>query len=206
SVGWELAYRYPENIIGYVSLSIPYFPTLGEPRTEKQKAEKNSVFGYQVALGEGNVEEFDNNVEKFVKSFYIKKPSFDPTNYVHVPLNKTLFEHFDTYDTSNSEYIDDNYLNYLISQYKLNGTRGPTNWYRTSYLNGLNDKQKPHFNIEVKSLQILGSSDFCTTFKDAAQNYLKDASVVIIEGGHWIHYFDHTNVNSLIEGFLNEFK
>ncbi|KAI9291075.1 alpha/beta-hydrolase, partial [Neoconidiobolus thromboides FSU 785] len=52
-VGWELAYRYPENIIGYVSLSIPYLPTLGEARTEKQKAEKNSVFGYQVALGEG---------------------------------------------------------------------------------------------------------------------------------------------------------
>ncbi|KAI9291074.1 hypothetical protein K502DRAFT_155544 [Neoconidiobolus thromboides FSU 785] len=160
----------------------------------------------KVALGEGNVEEFDNNVEKFVKSFYVKKPNFDPTNYVHVPLNKTLFEHFDTYDTSNSEYIDDNYLSYLYSQYKLYGTRGPTNWYRTSYLNGLNDKQKPHLNVEVKSLQILGARDFCTAFKDAAQNYLKDASMVILEGGHWIHYFDYVNVNTLIENFLKEFK
>ncbi|KAI9291080.1 alpha/beta-hydrolase, partial [Neoconidiobolus thromboides FSU 785] len=206
SVGWELAYRYPENIIGYVSLSIPYFPTLSEPKTERQKAEEYSGYGYQVALGEGNVKEFDKHIERFIKSFYYKKHSFDFTNYAHVPLNKTLFEHFDTFDTSKSGCIDDSYLNYLYSQFKIQGTKGPTNWYRTSYLNGLNDKQKPHLNVEVKSLQIIGANDSCILVKDIAQNYLKNASTVILEGGHWIHYFDYEEVTILIENFLKEFK
>ncbi|KAI9298760.1 alpha/beta-hydrolase [Neoconidiobolus thromboides FSU 785] len=203
-VGWELAYRYPENILGYISLSIPYTPSRGKPKTEREKAEANPVLGYQVALNEGNIEEFDKNIEKFLKSFYIKVGNFRGSNYLHVPLNKSLFEHFDSFDTSKSEYIDDNYLNYLISQFKIQGTKGPTNWYRTSKLNGIVDQQKPHFDIKIKCLQILGTKDFATAFKDYGKDYLKDCSTEVIHGGHWIHYFDHVKVNSLIEKFLTK--
>ncbi|KAI9294669.1 alpha/beta-hydrolase [Neoconidiobolus thromboides FSU 785] len=178
-VGWELAYRYPENIQGYISLSIPYFPTLGEPKSERQKAEAFPVLGYQVALNEGNIGEFDQNVEKFVKAFYITVPNFDKTNYLKVPLDKSLFDHFDTFDNSKSEYIDENYLNYLIKQFKIQGTQGPTNWYRTSLLNGKNDQEKPNLNISVKCLQI-------------------------INGGHWIQYLNYEKVNSLIGDFLKQ--
>ncbi|KAI9298759.1 alpha/beta-hydrolase [Neoconidiobolus thromboides FSU 785] len=206
-LGWELAYKFPNYVKGFISFSSPYTPNLSTPKTELEKAIINPVYGYQVALNQGNITEFNNNIDKVLKMFWATNKSKLSDKRVQVPLNMSLLEYYDTLNKTDDIYPDEKFMHYLHSQYSIQGFNNSINWYRTSKLNDSNDLKKPNLNILVKSLQILGQNDFLSATADTYIRFIRDITTKYVEnGGHWIHFVNSTVVNKYIHNFLYELK
>lgn len=210
---WACAKDHPEVFTAVGALSVPFSPRPDAPPLDTMKAMFKDMFFYQLYFQEPGVAEaeFEKDLEVSLRKFlHIGSGEADLSNMQPKGPDADLLSDIpDPGKLGDWCSVDD--LNYYVSQFEINGFRGPISYYRNHNETWTMTKDRPT-EIHQPAMFVAGDRDGVIMMAAEAlknmPNYVKDLRIneLIPGAGHWTQQEAPEAVNKYILQFLQDVK
>lgn len=217
------ALLYPQRVYATGSLSVPHLTRPPLPTLDLWREIYKDRFFYQLYfLNEGSAEaEFEADL---ATSLYLVYTAIDARGMKHQqqsaeggfaglkPADAKLLDGMTRFD-SFPDWFSQTDLNYLVSQFKQSGKRGPYNRYRAQNLDWHELAHLDGAKIQQPAFFITGALDPVSSFVPLSTSFVENARKnyenLIVEAelpdvGHWTAEEAPLQVNELILSFLSQ--
>ena len=212
-VAWHTALLHRERVRAVVGMSVPYARWHAGVMTRQETFGDN--FWYIVYFQKPGVAEAELNadIRKSLRMIYYSISGDAPQGIWVQPKPKTAKFLEGLIDPLNlPSWLTAEDLDYYVSQYEIDGFRGPINWYRNIDRNAEITPQLANAKVEPPAFFIAGAKDLVLSFPG---NWLENMpklvpnlkGQVIVEGaGHWVQAEKPSPVNEALIGFLKSIR
>lgn len=210
---WACAKDHPDVFTAVGALSVPFSPRPDAPPLDTMKAMFKDMFFYQLYFQEPGVAEaeFEKDLEVSLRKFlYIGSGEADLSNMQPKGPDADLLS--DIPDPGKlGPWCSQEDLNYYVSQFEINGFRGPLSYYRNHNETWSMTEDRPK-EILQPAMFVAGDKDGVIMMAAEAlknmPNYVKDLRIneLIPGAGHWTQQEAPDAVNEYILQFLQDVR
>ncbi|ROW12116.1 hypothetical protein VMCG_00756 [Cytospora schulzeri] len=213
AVVWRFALWHPEMLKAVFSVCTPYVGPAPQFYEYEDMVKVLPNFRYQIQLASPDVErEIGSDPDKIRGLLSGMYGGLGPEGERVFTTDHGV--HFDQLSRmGKSPLLDEEEIEFYVSQYARNGMRGPVNWYRTRKINFeeervlLKDGEQP--TIKAPSLMIVSTGDVALPprMADAMDKHFVSLKKTTVDGTHWALWDATEKVNAdigqFVEGVLN---
>ncbi|KAI1205839.1 alpha/beta-hydrolase [Annulohypoxylon truncatum] len=207
---WPFATLYPDLFKAIFSITYPYIPPVTEyvDLADQIAANKSLNFKYQLQFRDPSFDRrFRNETEihQFLLAMYYGatpdgKQAFS-TNGVDLDLLPYVQQ---------PSLLNDTELDQYVSEYQLQGLRGPVNWYRTAKINFEDElptaKAGHKFTMPSLFIQALQDPVLIPSLSVGMDQYFDKLTRADVNTSHWAMIQAPNDVNAAIQSWLATFN
>ncbi|XP_028323369.1 bifunctional epoxide hydrolase 2 [Gouania willdenowi] len=207
---WTMAHCYPERVRAVASLNTPRFPS--DPDVSPaQRIKDSSVFDYQVYFqNPGPAEaELEKDLERTFKILFSRGSEAGSHPHVStagVCARGGLFVGLPE-EIPRSSMLTEAELQCYVSQYKVQGFRGPLNWYRNHVANWKWTCSRPCGKLLMPALMVTAGKDavLVPALTIGMEKQIPNLTFKHIEeSGHWTQMDKPAETNDILISWLKQ--
>ncbi|KAJ2725724.1 hypothetical protein GGI07_001092 [Coemansia sp. Benny D115] len=210
---WRATMWHPERVLGVISFCTPFSRPLSTKASLEDIVAKRPYWKYQLYLAKSDTpDELDHHIDLFLNALLRKHTELLHTSVMSSTLPLDQRSITDTRDAPRSTLLSQNELMFYIQQYKINGLRGPTNYYRVHELNWEQEHAAgfgKDFGLDKLCMMVTCGHDTAlppTLSKDMESFIPRLMREHVEECGHWMLVEQRDFANAALKKYLGALK